>query len=97
MEAKNRTWVPFVTLLLAFGFITFSGRQFNQRMNEDIDRVFERILETGADPQLASAIQSGLLSVKTHVLSYVGMVEFFVIFVLISPLLLMVWGAKVKE
>ena len=66
-------------------------------MNEDIDTVSENFLEIGADPQLASAILSGLLSVKTHVLSYVGMVEFFVIFVLISPLLLMVWGAKVKE
>jgi len=97
VEAKNRTWVPLVLLLLALGFITFSGDQFNQRMNEDIDRVFERIKETGADPQLASAILSGLLSVKSNVLAYVGSVEFTLIFVLIVPLFSMVRGAKVKE
>lgn len=97
MEAKNRTWVPFVALLLALGFIFFSGREFNQRMNEDIDTVSERFLEIGADPQLASAILSGLWSVKSNVLSYVQMVEHVVIFVLIAPLFLMVWGAKVKE
>ncbi len=97
MEAKSRTWVPLSMLLLAVGFIIFSGREFNQRMNEDIDRVSERFLEIGADPQLASAILSGLLSVKSNVLSYVQMVEHVVIWVLIAPLLLMVWGAKVKE
>ncbi|RTZ89244.1 MAG: hypothetical protein DSY92_09265 [Planctomycetota bacterium] len=97
MEAKNRTWVPLVLLLLALGFTTFSGRQFNQRMNEDIDTVSENFLEIGADPQLASAILSGLRSVKSNVLAYVGSVEFTLIFVLIVPLFLMVRGAKVKE